>query len=384
MSAPPRIPIAVFLTSFDSGGTDRQMTELIRRLDRGAFDVHVACFHRHGVWLPRAEELVADVAEFPVRGFRWPATLAQFGSFARWCRRRRIAVVQATDIYTNAFALPAASMAGVPVRVGSRREVHPTRGRRVETLQRFGYASAHRIVANSDVCAERLRREGVAPDRISLIRNGLDLGAFGLRPSPPRRHRIVCVGGLRPEKAHEVLVAAIGRLRPAWPDVKLRLIGDGPCEAALRELAAGLGLLDCVEFLGRRDDIPALLREADVFVLPSRTEASPSTVLEAMGAGLPIVASRVGGVPEAVTDGVTGLLVPPDNVDALVGAVSHLFATPSLGERLGLAARRHVQDHYSLARMVSAFENLYLAELARRGYRTSVRDLERHLQTAVS
>ncbi len=384
MSVPSPIPVAVFLTSFDSGGTERQMTELIRRLNRRKFDVHVACFQRKGVCLPRVQELVSEVAEFPIRSFRSLSTLTQFGAFARWCRQRRVAVVQAADMYANAFALPAAALARVPLRVGSRREVNPTRGDGLEALQRFGYAAAHRIVANSEAGAERLRSEGVPPERISVVRNGLDLEAFALRLSPPRRHRIVCVGRLRPEKAHEVLIAAVARLRPAWPDVKLRIVGDGPREAELRELVARLGLRDCVELLGHRDNVPALLRDADLFVLPSRTEASPNAVLEAMAAGLPVVASKVGGIPEAVTDGATGLLVPPDDVEALAGAVFHLFATPSLGERLGLAARLHVQDNYSFARMVGAFETLYLSGLARRGYTSIAPDVKRDLQTATS
>jgi glycosyltransferase involved in cell wall biosynthesis len=366
--APFRIPVAVFLTSFDSGGTERQMTELIRRLDRRRFDVHVACFHRKGVWLPRIASLVSEVAEFPIRSFRSPSTLTQFAAFARWCRARRIAVVQAADIYANAFALPAAALARVPVRVGSRREVHPSRGRGLGAAQRFGYAAAHRIVTNSSAGAARLQSEGIPSERIAIVRNGLDLAAFGLRSSPPRQRRIVSVGRLRPEKAHEVLLAAMALLRPSWPSVRLRLVGDGPREAALRQLAGERGLLDCVEFLGHRDDVPAILRDADVFVLPSRTEASPNAVLEAMAAGLPVVASNVGGIPEAITPGVTGMLVPPDDANALAGAIGHLFDNPSQAERLGLAGRRHVEEHYSFGRMVGAFESLYLAELTRRGY----------------
>ena len=368
VTAPARIPVAVFLTSFEAGGTERQMTELIRRLDRKRFDVHAACFHRRGVWLPRIEGVVSEIAEFPIASFRSPSTLARFGAFVRWCRARQIAVLQAADLYANAFALPAAALAGVAVRVGSRREVHPSRGRGLSALQRAGYAAAHRVITNSDAGAARLRSEGIPSDRISVVRNGLDLAAFPLRSSPPRQRRIVSVGRLRPEKAHEVLIAAVARLRPAWPDVRLRLIGDGPREAALRQIAGEYGLLDCVEFLGHRDDVPALLREADVFALPSRSEASPNAVLEAMAAGVPVVASDVGGIPEAITPGLTGILVPPGDDEALAGALGHLFSDPLQAERLGLAARRHVEGHYSFTRMVGAFEELYLAELARHGY----------------
>src|SRR5690348_4997446 len=102
------------------------MTELIQRLDRTRFDVRVACFHREGAWLPRVEAC-APVTEFPVFGFSRPATLARAAEFARWCRANRIAVLQTADFYANSFALPAAALAGVPVRLGSRRELAPNR-----------------------------------------------------------------------------------------------------------------------------------------------------------------------------------------------------------------------------------------------------------------
>ncbi len=379
----PRIPVAVFLTSFDSGGTERQMTELVRRLDRRRFDVRVACFHRRGAWLSRVESAVEEIAEFPIASFRSPSTLVHLAAFARWCRQREIAVVQAADIYANSFALPGGALARVPVRVGSRREVHPTRGRGLMALQRLGYATAHRIVANSEAGAQRLRSERIPAGRISVVRNGLDLDAFGLRSSPPRRRRIVSVGRFRPEKAQEVLIAAVARLRPSWPDIRLRLVGDGPREEELRGVASALGVSDLVEFLGHRDDVPRVLRDADVFVLPSRIEAAPNAVLEAMAAGLPVVATNVGGIPEVVTSGLNGLLVPPDDEKRLAGALFQLFDDPSQAERLGLEARRHVQTHYSFAQMVAQFEDLYVAELARRGYRTASSDVGRHgLQTA--
>ncbi len=346
------------------------MTELARRLDRDRFDVRVACFHREGVWLSRVERAVSEVAEFPITSFRSPTTLVRAASFARWCGKRRIAVVQAADLYANAFALQAARLGGVRVRFGSRREVHPTRGRALEALQRFGYSAAHRIVANSEAGAARLRSEGIPAARISVVRNGLDVDAFVPSSSPRARRRIVTVARLRPEKAHEVLFAAVARMRDAWPDVRLQVVGDGPRDAQLRALAAQSGILDHVEFMGHRDDIAAILTHADVFVLPSRIEASPNAALEAMAAGLPVVASRVGGIPEAITDGVTGLLVPPDSPDALAGALFRLFDDPTYADALGRAARKHVETQYSFDRMVSAFEHLYLAELGRRRYRS--------------
>src|SRR5512140_3342724 len=131
----PHIPVAVFLTSFSPGGTERQMTELIQRLDRSRFDVHVACFHREGAWLPRVEAC-APVTEFPIGGFARPATIARAASFARWCRERGIAVLQSCALYANTFALPSAALARGPVRIGSRRELNPDKTPGHMALQR--------------------------------------------------------------------------------------------------------------------------------------------------------------------------------------------------------------------------------------------------------
>src|SRR3970282_1583606 len=120
-----RLPIAIFLSSFHPGGTERQTIELIRRLNHNRFDVHVACFHREGAWLARAEEVAASVVAFPIQGFRRGSPLAQARMFSRWCRQHEIRIVHTADLYANIFAIPAAAMAGVPVRIASRREINP-------------------------------------------------------------------------------------------------------------------------------------------------------------------------------------------------------------------------------------------------------------------
>src|SRR5258705_13191371 len=175
VDSPSHIPVAVFMTRFEPGGTERQMTELIRRLDSGRFTVHVACFHREGAWLPRVVERAASIVEFPIHGFARPGTAWQFLSFARWCRRERIAVVQTCDLYTNIFGLPGAALAGVPVRIGSRRELNPDKSAGQIRLQRLAYWSATKVVANSPAARRMLEAEGVEPTSIAVIPNGVDL-----------------------------------------------------------------------------------------------------------------------------------------------------------------------------------------------------------------
>ena len=167
------------MTRFAPGGTERQMTELIRRLDPERFTVHVACFHREGAWLPRIAERAASIVEFPIDGFARPATAKQFLAFARWCRRERIAVVQTCDLYANIFGLPGAALAGVPVRIGSRRELNPDK-----TAVRRSGCSGSPIDSPRRSSPIRRRRGTCSRARaqrrgsIAVIPNGLDLAAF--------------------------------------------------------------------------------------------------------------------------------------------------------------------------------------------------------------
>lgn len=340
------------------------MTELVRRLDRNRFDVHVACFHREGSWLPRVEAC-APVVEFPISGFSRPRTFARAAEFARWCRSHRIAVVHTCDLYANTFALPAAAVAGVPVRVGSRRELAPDKSPAQIALQRQAYRCAHAVVANSGAAAQQLRQEGVAADRIHVIANGVQLDGFAPENTARPLTTILTVANLRREKAHEILFDAFARIAPRHPSIRLSIAGDGPRAAELMALAASLRIADRVDFLGHRDDVHRLLGEADLFVLPSRSEAFPNSVLEAMAAGLPVIASRVGGLPELVEPGRTGLLVAADDPTALAAAIEHLLNDPPRARALGDAARRTIAEHYSFDRMVHAFEDLYRSLLPR-------------------
>jgi glycosyltransferase involved in cell wall biosynthesis len=361
----PQIPVAVFLTRFDPGGTERQMIELIRRLDPSQFDVHVACFHRDGAWLPRVTERVASVVEFPIRGFVRPSTLAALAAFARWCRRERIAVVQTCDFYANILGLPGAALAGVPVRIGSQRDLNVAKTAGQTRLQRWTYRCATKIVANCSAARRMLEGHGIATASIAVIPNGVEEGLHPAREraAPGRRRSVITVANLRAEKNHETLIEAAARLAGEFPDLEVLFVGDGPRRGALERLVREKGLQSTVSFLGHREDVPALLSRADVFVLPSRTEAFPNGVLEAMAAGLPVVASAVGGLLDLIDDGRTGILVPSGNEDRLAAAIRRLLIDPGEAQRLGDAARADVTARYSFERMVESFEDLYLASL---------------------
>ena len=354
------------MTRFLPGGTERQMTELVRRLDPRRFKVHVACFERVGAWLPRVEEKAASVVEFPIHGFGKPSTFVQMLAFSRWCRRERIAVVQTCDLYANIFGLPGAALARVPVRIGSRRELNPDKSPGQIRLQRLAYRSATKVVANSQAARQILQDEGLEAGSIAVIPNGIDPRIFADRKPSAAVRTIITVANLRPEKSHETLLAAASTLLRDYPALRFQIVGAGPRRADLEELARARGLSGRVEFLGHRDDVPSLLAAADVFVLPSRSEAFPNGAIEAMASGLPVVACAVGGLLDLIDHGRTGLLVPPSDPEPLAAALRLLIDSPALGHAMGSAARAEVSARYSFERMIGAFEDLYLSNLPQR------------------
>jgi len=337
------------------------MIELLARLDPRRFRVHPVCFHSEGAWFERITGFHEPVAVFPIHGFRRPHTTRQLLAFARWCRDRQIKVLQTCELYSNIFGLPAGVLASVPVRLGSRRGLIEPAG--LQRLQRVAYRAAHRIVANSQAAADRLRIEGVPQHKVRVIPNGIDAALFPVRRYSMRPRRITALACLREEKRLDVLIAAAPRIIARYPDVEIRIAGEGTCRDALMTQTRQLGIASRVTFLGHRDDVPEVLGMSDIFVLPSRSEAFPNSVMEAMASGLPVVASAVGGIPELVADGRTGRLIPPGEPEALADAVIGLLDEPERATEFGRAGRQKIEQTYSFDRMVAQFEGLYLSEL---------------------
>jgi glycosyltransferase involved in cell wall biosynthesis len=350
------------------------MVELMRRLDRRTFEVHVACVHRGGPLEARALEGAASIASFPINGFARPSAVQQLLAFARWCRRIDADVVHTCELYANVLGLPAAALARVPVRVGNRRELRTPDKRRAHiAAQRLAYRAAHVVAANSAAAATQLQLEGVPAGKIRIIPNGVDCERYATGPRNRPVRRIVTVANLREEKGHDTLILAASMLAERHPEIEFSLIGDGPLRAALVRQVNLRGLRSRVRFLGERDDVPAQLAAADLFVLPSRTEASPNALIEAMASALPVVASRVGGVPELIESGGNGVLVTADDPHALSAAIGNVIDHPSFAAALGRAARATAERRFAFPAMIRAFEDLYLTSLEERAVARAAR-----------
>jgi glycosyltransferase involved in cell wall biosynthesis len=259
----------------------------------------------------------------------------------------------------------AARLAGCRV-VLSRRVDNPE----PRLLVPFKYRLYDRVIAISRAIRTVLRDCGVPEQKIVCVPSAIDAGelgsgdqrrvreAFGLRADQPL---IGVVAQLIERKGHDVLLAALPSLRRTHPGLVAILFGRGPCDERLRELARARGVDDAVIFAGYRDDLPALLPGLDVLVHPARAEGLGVSLLQAAAAGVPVVASRTGGIPEAVRDGDTGLLVPPGNPAALGQAIDRLLSDPAQARAMGRRGQAFVARHFSLARMVAGNLAVYRA-----------------------
>lgn len=242
-------------------------------------------------------------------------------------------------------------------------------GDRISARQGKVYGAAERIAsrwARAIVCVSEAERElalaaHVAdPKKLHVVHNGVHDVPPELRADPAARPpRIAVVARLEPPKDHTTLLAALARLRGVeW---ELDLIGGGPLEPAARAQAEALGLSGRIHWLGYLPDPAPVLARASLFALCSRSEGFPRSVLEAMRAGLPVAASDVGGVREAVTHGETGLLVPPGDVDAFTEAVGKLLADAALRKHLGRAGRQYYERSFTFDRMLESTLTIYAA-----------------------
>jgi glycogen(starch) synthase len=243
-------------------------------------------------------------------------------------------------------------------------EVLPEQAGRTDTLLYQALSSAGWIVACAEAVLAQARQ--VAPAiarRASVIRNAVAAPAVAPGPLPFAPPRLLCLGRLVPAKGHDVALTAFAALRPRFPALRLALAGDGAARPALERQAAALGIADAVDFLGWVDPaaVPALLNSATVVVLPSRREGLPLAAVQAALMARPLVAARVGGLPEVVVDGETGLLVDPDDAPGLAAAIARLLARPADAARLGGAARARAGDVLGWKRCVDAYEALYRA-----------------------
>ena len=370
----PNLPIRLFLmiNTFETGGSERQFTILAQNLTPPQFETHLGCVSRRG---PLAHNF-PDAAQFPLGGslYGWQSLRTRL-NLTRHLRNHQVQVAHAFDFYGNLTLIPAAKLARVPVVIGSHRQLGDLMTQAQFRAQAAAFRWCDAIICNSQAAADRLIASGLSPNKITIIGNALPAAAFSAAPAAlPKRPGVARVGMVarmnHRYKGHSGFLRIARRIHQRMPDVEFLLVGDGPLRQDLEREAASLGLGASAIFLGDRQDMPAILASLDVAILTSDSESLSNVILEAMAAGLPVVAYGVGGNSELLSDQ-RGALIPAGNEISFADAVERLLSDCALSQQLGRNALRFAQETFSLDRVRQRYVELYVSLLHKKRRKNS-------------
>jgi glycosyltransferase involved in cell wall biosynthesis len=372
-----RVRVLHVLSTLLPGGSEISVLRLLAALDRRRYDLRVAFLRGEPILAPDFEAIEAPVVDLgPCANFDPLCCLR----LRRYVARERIRLVHTHMDVADFHGALAARLGGVRAVVSTKHAPDEFRTRRTWKrgpfllMERLAYAMDDAVIVVSDGLATFLESSEHLPRRkMAIIGHGVAAPAapvpraearraLGLRPLDPL---LGAVGRLSPEKGHAHLLRALPAILRALPGAGLVLAGEGGQRRALEEEAGRLGVADRVEFLGQRRDVARVLAALDLFVQPSLYEGFGLSLLEAMAAGLPVVASRVGGIPEIVDDGESGVLVPPGDPDALAAASIAILLDPATARRLGGTAALRARERHSIESEAARVDALYARVLGR-------------------
>ncbi|MDZ7268859.1 MAG: glycosyltransferase [candidate division KSB1 bacterium] len=373
---PPSSPLCVLhlIEDLDQGGAERVLVNLVSGLNPRRFTPLVCCLRHKGVLAAELEARRIPVIALQKKAGIDPGLL---GRLQQLLRSHRVTVLHAHVFTANFWGRLAALLAGVPVRISHEHSTFTVDDRLRRGIERVLAPHTSRIVAVSEQLRRRLLAECCLPaEKVVTIHNGLRLplvtnrqrqnelvAEFGLERFSPL---LGAVGRLEVRKNFPLLLQAMTRVRQEFPRAGLLLVGAGPEAEPLQQQAARLGLREHVIFAGQRRQAHELLPLLTVFCLPSQTEGISMALLEAMAAGVPVVATAVGGNPEIIPQPRYGLLVPAGDHQALATALLETLRDRSTARARAQAAQKFVQQHFTETAMIRKVEELYLQALARR------------------
>ncbi len=380
--ASPRPLRKVFylVDSLNIGGTETQAVELARRIPMAGYEVTLGCLRAQGPLLERLRGTEVAVREFhPKGGIDSPAGIYQLLRLSWFLQREKFDIVHTHDLWSNLIGVPAARLAGVRAIVSSRRDLAHFdwyQGKRRVWLRRIQNLSGAVIANAASIRDALIAEDGFAPQKLRVIHNGVDIDKFQasrdsrerLFPGSGSGKLIVLVGNMHTDiKGHPWLIASAPAVVRDFPSARFVLVGDGEQRVTFEQQVAKLGLEQNFIFLGRRENVAEILACCDIAVLPSRAEGLPNAVLEYMAARLPTIVSRVGGNAELVSDGVTGLVVPPGDTPALAAALLKLLHDPGLARQMAENGHEFAVREFSFDRLVREVDALYSELLQRSG-----------------
>lgn len=372
--SPARIKILYVISTLPVGGVEQHVLTVVRGLNAARFEPVVVCLGEEGPIGQEIKQAGIDVVAFGrMQHKHWDPGIVRL--LVRLMRARQFHIVH-THVYNpGVYGRIAAKLAGVPGVVATTHGVYYRRKWKRRLINRvLAHYTDRQIAVSEAVKQDLIRYDWVRPESIEVIPTGIDLTHFQFEVDPVKvraelglpldAYAFGTVGRLERPKGHVYLIRAFERIVKTNERARLVLVGDGSLAKPLQEEAARLGLAERVVFAGSRRDVPYLLRALDVFVFPSLWEGQGLALVEAMASGLPVVASRVGGVSEVVSDGSSGQLVPPGSPEALAEAMLAVMANPARAREMGAAARARAEAVFGASRMIKRLEELYLEVVA--------------------
>ncbi|MEW5983886.1 MAG: GT4 family glycosyltransferase PelF [Acidobacteriota bacterium] len=345
------------VTSLALGGLEKVVLDLVRYRSRDVFSVRVICLDASGILQQGFAELGVPVETIGAAG----SVPVRILRLARRLRHLAPHVVHTHNPQAHLHGALAGRLAGVPVVIHTRHGRGYLARQPIATFSRLASRWTTEFVAVSEDAASVARDvEGVPPRKLHVIRNGVDLDRFHAATAARRiPRRAVTIGRLDPIKDQQTLLRAARLVVDREPQFQLDIVGDGPSRRELEALGRTLELAGHVRFLGYRQDVGPLLAGPDFFVLSSISEGLPLALLESMAAGLPAVATDVGGNREVVVPGETGYLVPAGSPEALADGMLTMLADAAAIARMGRAARARIESHFNLRTVVAQYERMY-------------------------
>ena len=366
-------PVLLMSLALDQGGSERQLAETAKALDRSKFQPHVGCLRPEGM---RAEELRAwgvPVVHFPIESYASPGAISGAWRLARYIRTKGIRLVHTFDYPLTAFAVPVARYFTPAAVLSSQRAHRELVPRSYLRIIRATDRMVNAIVVNCEFLRQHLEQDEHVPHgRIELCYNGIDLEAFrpGESPRPPGLNPgdfvigVVCA--LRPEKGLETLLQSFAQVRHLRAQMKLAIVGGGPMLEPLQSQARALGVSENCIFANATSQVTGWLRAMDIFVLPSLSEALSNSLMEAMACGCCSVASDVGGNPELIAPGERGLLFEKGRAEALAAALSQLVRDDLLRRKLAANGCEFLHRNFSLQTAAKRMGDIYCKILEER------------------
>ncbi len=371
-----RVRVAILTGQLGKGGAEKGLYNLLAHADRSRFHFTVICLNPGGWWAKPIRDTGTEVVEVPEN---MSGTVRRCKFIVRLLRNAQPDILHSWNFYPTAYCAVCGRVARIPVLIGSLRNEPEIILRKFGFKAKLIFRSVHGFVINSQYARTLLQRINIKTAPLLVVYNAVEVpeitdhahAAAVLVESweiPRGPSLIGTVGRLIPEKNHTMFLRVLKKALESGNNVHGIIIGDGPLRKALQGEADRMRLRNNLTFTGARDNVQELLPGLSVFCLTSISEGLSNAVMEAMAAGVPVVATDVGGIRELIDDGVSGFIVPSEDTEAMVEKVMRLLDSAELRRKVGMAGREKMMREFTVERMTDRLQNVYIEVLRKKGY----------------